>query len=56
MRRVLSFLKKLFRVCDHDYMFMELIHESNIRTGHAHWSNVYSCKKCGKYQTVELDI
>lgn len=50
---ILRWIKNLL-VCNHDWQHIDTIKEQNLRGGYEHWSDVYVCKKCGKYRSEEM--
>jgi hypothetical protein len=56
LRRLLRILERLGFYCRHQDDFVKLIQEQHIRSGYAHWSNIYKCRKCGRYRTDEIGL
>lgn len=52
LKRLLAALGGL--ICTHDWIFVERVHEQNLRTGLDHWSDVHRCLRCDRYETREL--
>lgn len=47
-KHLLSLLK-----CEHQYVFLKVVAEQNLRARFNHRSSVYKCTRCGKCETRE---
>lgn len=52
----MRFLRWLFSLvsCDHQWRYLDKVHDQDLRSGIKFWSERHICRKCHKIQTIEL--